>query len=145
MNIIGRVLQLIRAVRAGSLIEHIEQAVERGLCAGIRVAANRAQRAVDRVEQLVGRGERFGGGLNQLIALVDGGRGDRGQLVERLGQCRNLGQLLVDAAECGVGQLGQLFALGGEVLTETLVIVEYIADVVEIVEDGIRSAQQAGE
>lgn len=30
----------------------------------------------------------------------------------------NLGQLLVDAAECGVGEFGQLFALGGEVLTE---------------------------
>ena len=58
---------------------------------------------------------------------------------------RNLGQLLVDAAECGVGKLGQLFALGGEVLTETLVIVENVADVIEIVEDGIRSAQQAGE
>ena len=40
MNIIGRVLQLIRAVRAGSLIKHIEQAVEHGLCAGIRIAAD---------------------------------------------------------------------------------------------------------
>ena len=145
MNIIGRVLQLIRAVRAGSLIKHIEQAVERGLCAGIRVAANRTQCAVDRVEQLVGRGERFGGGADQLGALVDGGRGDRGQLVERLGQCRNLGQLLVDAAECGVGEFGQLFALGGEVLTETFVIVENVADVVQIVEDGIRGVEESGE
>ena len=68
MNIIGRVLQLIRAVRAGSLIKHIEQAVERGLCAGIRVAANRTQCAVDRVEPLVGGGERFGGGADQLGA-----------------------------------------------------------------------------
>ena len=144
MNIIGRVLQLIRAVRAGSLIKHIEQAVERGLCAGIRVAANRTQCAVDRVEQLVGRGERFGGGADQLGALVDGGRGDRGQLVERLGQCRNLGQLLVDAAERGAGKLGQLFAFGGEVLTETLVIVEYIADVVEIIKDGICSVEESG-
>ena len=145
MNIIGRVLQLIRAVRAGSLIKHIEQAVERGLCAGIRVAANRTQCAVDRVEQLVGRGERFGSGVDQLGALVDGGRGDRGQLVERLGQCRNLGQLLVDAAKRGIGEFGQLFALGGEVLTETLVIVEYIADIVEIVEDGIRGVEEAGQ
>lgn len=98
VDVVGRVLQLIRAVRAGSLIKHIEQAVEHGLCAGIRVAANRTQRAVDRVEQLVGGGERFGSGVDQLGALVDGGRGDRGQLVERLGQCRNLGQLLADAA-----------------------------------------------
>ena len=93
----------------------------------------------------MGGGERFGGGADQLGALVDGGRGDRGQLVERLGQCRNLGQLLVDAAECGVGEFGQLFALGGEVLSQTLVIVENVADVVQIVENGIRSAQQAGE
>ena len=152
MNIIGRVLQLIRAVRAGSLIKHIEQAVERGLCAGIRVAANRTQCAVDRVEQLVGRGERFGSGVDQLGALVDGGRGDRGQLVERLGQCRNLGQLLVDAAECGVGEFGQLFALGSEVLSQTLVIVEYVADVVQIVEhitggsqEIVKGAAQAGQ
>ena len=93
----------------------------------------------------MGGGECFGGGVDQLGALVDGGRGDRGQPVERLGQCRNLGQLLVDAAECGVGEFGQLFALGGEVLSQTLVIVENVADVIQIVEDRIRSAQQAGE
>ena len=40
VDVVGRVLQLIRAVRAGSLIKHIEQAVEHGLCAGIRVAAD---------------------------------------------------------------------------------------------------------
>lgn len=134
MDGVGRGLHLTGCGRTGELAERIEQAVDRGLGAGVRLTADRTEHAVGGVHEVVGGRERLGGRAHEVGRLVDGrGRG-LGEAVERLAQRRNIGEHLVHAVERAVRKLGQLLALSGEVLRQTLVLVEYVRDVLKVLE-----------
>ena len=144
MDGVGRGLHLTRSRGAGQLAERVEQAVDGRLRAGVGLTAHRAQNAVRGVHEVVGGRECLLGRGDKARGLVDGrGRG-LGEAVERLAQRRNIGEHLVHAVERAVCKLGQLLALSGEVLRQTLVLVEYVRDVFEILEQGVRRLEQAG-
>ena len=144
MDGVGRGLHLTRSRGAGQLAERVEQAVDGRLRACVGLTAYRAQNTVRGVHEVVRGRERLGGRAHEVGRLVDGrGRG-LGEAVERLAQRRNIGEHLVHAVERAVRKLGQLLALLREVLRQTLVLVEYVRDVLKVLEQGVRRVEQTG-